>query len=96
MFVKRVSFLAAASLAHAAAYVYGRDSPSGATLTVVHTSTASADIAAAAATALTESSTSNVKGKAFDRILQIFLETTSYDNAIADRKCFSNVYLQAT
>ena len=53
---------------------------------VTHTSTASSDIAAAAATALTESSTSRVRGKAFDRIMMIYLETTAYENAIADRK----------
>jgi hypothetical protein len=52
---------------------------------VQYTSTASAAIAAAAATALTESPTSNVKGKVFDRVLQIYLETTAYENAIADR-----------
>lgn len=42
-------------------------------------------IAAAAATALTLSDTSNVQGAAFDRILQVYLETTAYENAIADR-----------
>ena len=40
----------------------------------------------AQATARTESSTSNVKGKAFDRILQVMLETTSFGNATADRR----------
>lgn len=54
------------------------------TPSVIHTSTASNDVAAAAATARTDSSTSRVKGKAFDRILQIYLETTAYENAISD------------
>lgn len=49
------------------------------------TSTAAADVAAAAATARTESTVSNVKGKAFDRILTIYLETTAFNNTIVDR-----------
>ena len=83
MYVQRLSLLATANLAHAAAHVYGRDSTSE--LTVSHTATGTADIAAAQATALTESSTSDVRGRAFDRILFIYLETTSYENATADR-----------
>ncbi|KAF6783879.1 putative acid phosphatase, partial [Colletotrichum musicola] len=54
---------------------------------IQYTSTASADVAAAAATAKTESPTSNVKGKAFDRIVQIYLETTAYENATANADC---------
>ena len=50
------------------------------------TSTAAADVAKAAATALTESPVSNKNGKAFNRILTIYLETTAFDNAVADRK----------
>lgn len=48
-------------------------------------STGMDDVAMAAATARTLSPTSNVEGKAFDRILTIYLETTGYQNAIADR-----------
>lgn len=51
------------------------------------TATAAADVARAAATARTESPVSNVKGKSFDRILTIYLETTAFNNTIADGKC---------
>ncbi|GKT93057.1 phosphate-repressible acid phosphatase [Colletotrichum tofieldiae] len=54
---------------------------------IQYTSTASADVAAAAATAKTESPVSNIKGKVFNRIAQIYLETTAYENAIADPNC---------
>ncbi|KAI8209994.1 Acid phosphatase [Colletotrichum sp. SAR 10_76] len=54
---------------------------------IQYTSTASADVAAAAATAKTESPTSHVKGKVFDRIMQVYLETTAYNNSIADPNC---------
>lgn len=50
------------------------------------TSTASADVAAAAATARTESPVSNKNGKAFNRVLTIYLETTAFNNTVADRK----------
>lgn len=50
------------------------------------TSTAAADVAKAASTARTESPVSNKKGKAFDRILTIYLETTALNNTIEDRK----------
>lgn len=50
------------------------------------TATATASVAAAQATAKTSSPTSNVKGKAFDRIAIIWLENTDYDLAIGDRK----------
>lgn len=49
------------------------------------TSTAAADVARAAATARTESPASNIKGKAFDRMLTIYLETTDF-NTVEDRK----------
>lgn len=49
------------------------------------TATGTGDVAAAAATARTLSPTSHVKGAAFDRIAIIYLETTGYDNAVADR-----------
>lgn len=52
---------------------------------VQHTATDTCQIPAAAATAKTESPTSNVPGKIFDRILMVYLETTSFGNATADR-----------
>jgi hypothetical protein len=58
-------------------------------LTVVvaqNTATATSDIAQAAATARTLSPFSNVKGKAFDRFVVIWLENTNYDKASGDRK----------
>ncbi|KAK7978531.1 phosphoesterase-domain-containing protein [Apiospora saccharicola] len=82
MLPKVFGLLAAASFAAAAPAGSTGDSTS-----VTHTATATSDIAAAAATAKTESPTSNVKGKAFDRILQIYLETTAYENATADPNC---------
>ena len=51
-----------------------------------NTATDTADVAAAAATAITHSPTSNVKGKAFDRIAIIWLENTDYSKAVGDRK----------
>lgn len=51
----------------------------------MYTATGTAEVAAAAATAKTLSPTSNVKGKAFDRIAIIWLENTDYDMAINDR-----------
>jgi acid phosphatase len=50
------------------------------------TATDTADVYAAQATALTESPTSKVKGKAFDRYVSIWFENTDYDKAAADRK----------
>ncbi|RDW60714.1 acid phosphatase phoa-2 [Coleophoma cylindrospora] len=49
-----------------------------------YTATASASIAAARATALTLSPTSYVRGKTFDRFVNIWLENTDYDLAAAD------------
>ncbi|KAK8863305.1 Acid phosphatase [Apiospora arundinis] len=93
MHPKLFGFLAAASLVAAApggnpttTYTTGSGDDSTST-SVTHTATATSDIAAAAATAKTESPTSNVKGKAFDRIFQIYLETTAYENATADPNC---------
>ncbi|KAL5454686.1 hypothetical protein PMIN06_004836 [Paraphaeosphaeria minitans] len=71
--VKRFSLLATATLARAAPHA-----PDAIT---------TCRYADAAATALTESPTSDVEGKAFDRILQIYYETTSYENAAVDRMC---------
>ncbi|KAI0553183.1 phosphoesterase family-domain-containing protein [Xylaria curta] len=50
----------------------------------MYTATASASIEAARATALTLSPTSNVKGKTFDRFVQIFLENQDYSIAAGD------------
>lgn len=87
MLPKVFGLLAAASFAAAAPASASSGGSSGDSTSVTHTATATSDIAAAAATAKTESPTSNVKGKAFDRILQIYLETTAYENATADREC---------
>ncbi|KAH8674306.1 acid phosphatase [Xylariales sp. PMI_506] len=50
----------------------------------VYTATATSDVYAAQATAKTSSPTSNVKGKAFDRFVIVWLENTDYDLAAAD------------
>lgn len=52
---------------------------------VAHTKTGACAIAEAQATAVTESPTSNVPGKVFDRIMMVQLETTSFGNATSDR-----------
>lgn len=51
-----------------------------------NTLTSPVDVARAAATARTNSPTSNVKGRAFDRIAIIWLENTDYAKAVGDRK----------
>jgi acid phosphatase len=51
-----------------------------------YTATGTAAVDAARATAKTRSPTSNVKGKAFDRLAIIWLENTDYDLAIGDRE----------
>lgn len=51
-----------------------------------NTLTSPVDVARAAATARTNSPTSNVVGKAFDRIAIIWLENTDYAKAAGDRK----------
>ena len=51
-----------------------------------NTLTSSADVEAAAATALTLSPTSHVKGRAFDRFAIIFLENTDSAAALEDRE----------
>jgi hypothetical protein len=51
-----------------------------------YTATNAASVAAARATAMTLSPTSSVKGKTFDRFVNIFLENTDFDMAAADRK----------
>lgn len=51
-----------------------------------YTATSASDVYAAQATALTLSPTSDVKGKAFDRLAIIWLENTDYDLAAGDRE----------
>jgi hypothetical protein len=51
-----------------------------------YTSTGTAAVAKARATALTESPTSNVPGKSFDRFVTIWCENTDYDMAAGDCK----------
>ena len=53
-----------------------------------NTATSAAAVAKAAATALTLSPTSHVKGAAFDRIAIIYLENTDSSIAASDRKSF--------
>lgn len=55
-----------------------------------YTSTAVAAVEAARATAKTLSPVSSIKGKTFDRFVQIWLENTDFDMAAGDRE------LQAT
>jgi len=49
-----------------------------------NTATSTSDVLAAQATAKTESPTSNVHGRAFDRFITIWLENTDYAAAAAD------------
>jgi len=51
-----------------------------------NTATPASDVAQAAATARTLSPFSNVKGKAFDHFVVVWLENTNYDKAAGDRK----------
>lgn len=51
-----------------------------------YTATGAAAVAKARATALTESPTSNVVGKTFDRFVTIWLENTDYSGAANDRE----------
>lgn len=53
-----------------------------------NTATGTNEVAAAAATAVTSSPTSSVKGKAFDRFVVVWLENTDYDKAVGDREFF--------
>lgn len=59
---------------------------------VQYTSTGSAAVAKAQATALTESPTSNVAGKTFDRFVTIWCENTDYALALADRRSSLSKY----
>jgi hypothetical protein len=54
-----------------------------------YTSTASSAVAKARATALTESPTSSVAGKTFNRFVAIWCENTDYSMAAGDRKFLS-------
>jgi hypothetical protein len=54
-----------------------------------YTSTGTAAVAAARATALTESPTSHVVGKSFNRFVTIWFENTDFDLAAGDRKMLS-------
>lgn len=51
-----------------------------------YTATGTVQVAQAAATAKTSSPTSNVRGKAFDRIAIIYFENQNYDKAYSDRE----------
>lgn len=51
-----------------------------------YTATSPSSVDAARATALTLSPTSHVRGKTFDRFVNIWLENTDYDMAFGDRK----------
>lgn len=53
-----------------------------------YTATAASAVAAAKATALTLSPVSSIKGKRFDRLVQIWLENTDYSMAAGDRTLF--------
>lgn len=53
-----------------------------------NTATSASDVYAAQATAKTNSPTSHVPGRAFDRIAIIWLENTDYDKAVGDRKSY--------
>lgn len=72
--------LAVAALVSIAAAVPAPASP---------TATDPADVYAAQATAKTESPTSKVKGKAFDRYVSIWFENQDYDIVLADRMLFN-------
>ncbi|KAK3180333.1 hypothetical protein K4F52_008304 [Lecanicillium sp. MT-2017a] len=50
----------------------------------MYTATGTAEVAKAAATAKTSSPTSNVKGKAFDRLAIVYFENQNYDKSIGD------------
>jgi acid phosphatase len=51
-----------------------------------NTATSTSAVLAAAATALTRSPTSNVKGKAFDKVAIFWLENTDAKEAFANRR----------
>ncbi len=58
-----------------------------------YTSTAVEAVKAAQATAKTESPTSNVVGKTFDRFATIWCENTDFDIAAGDRKSLAVITL---
>ncbi len=80
-------FQAASALALAAgAAMVSADGTCHPGFETMYTATGTADVAKAAATALTSSPTSNVKGKAFDRIAIVYFENQNYDKSIGDRE----------
>jgi acid phosphatase len=56
------------------------------TVAVTNTATDSAAVASERATAVASTPTSAVKGKAFNRFVNIMMENTDYDLAAGDRK----------
>lgn len=58
-----------------------------------NTATGTREVAAAAATAVTNSPTSDVKGKVFDRFVVVWLENTDFDKSVGDREFFSLSFL---
>jgi len=54
-----------------------------------YTSTAASAVEKARATALTESPTSDIAGKTFDRFVTIWCENTDYSIPAGDRKFFA-------
>lgn len=61
------------------------DQSCGANWETRYTATGVADVAAAAATAKSSSPTSNIPGKAFDRLVIVYFENQNYDKSIGDR-----------
>lgn len=59
-----------------------------------YTSTAVAAVEAARATAKTLSPVSSIRGKTFDRFVQIWLENTDFDMAAGDREFQVTGYLK--
>lgn len=58
-------------------------------LPTTNTATGTSDIAAAQATAKTNTETSHARGKVFDRFVVIWLENTDYTDAFNDRTAHS-------
>ena len=58
-----------------------------------YTATGTAAVAAAQATAKTSSPTSNVKGKAFDRIAIIYFENQNYDKSVGDGMLYNSLLM---
>lgn len=86
MLFQAAGFLAAAGLAAAKCTPHNQTSSTSTGWETEYTATGTAEVAAAAATAKTSSPTSNVKGKAFDRIAIVYFENENYDKAAGDRE----------